>query len=103
MGETDLENKRYTYSNLIDLSDTMTSDDAELDEHTAQESLSGGADSANVDEEAVSPNKESENADKEPVSAEEESKNADQEPVSADEESVNTDEELENEKSTDTS
>ena len=30
----------------------MTSDDAELDEHTAQESLSGGADSANVDEEA---------------------------------------------------
>ena len=60
----------------------MTSDDAELDEHTAPESLSGGADSANVDEEAVS--------------AEEKSANVDEEPV-------NTDEELENEKSTDTS
>ena len=94
--ETDLENKRYTYSNLIDLSDTMTSDDAELDEHTAQESLSGGADSTNVDEEATK-------SDEEPVNADKEATKSDEEPVNADEEPENVDEELENEKSTDTS
>lgn len=41
--ETDLNNKRYTYSNLIDLSDTITSDDDELYEHTTYSEQLAGA------------------------------------------------------------